>query len=202
VITPTQTATYYVTVSDGYNLANGNVSVIVNPVPLIHLGPADTTVCIYDTLTLDAGNPGCSYYWSNGATTQKIDVGTTGIGFDVQTYTVHVINPFACTDSATITVSFSFAACTGTQEQVGDARVRIFPNPNEGYFTVSIDRLNEDVDFSVETITGQSLLKSKIVPAPTGKTEIKVDLSMLPKGIYIVRLKGEGTNAVKKMIIH
>jgi hypothetical protein len=201
VITPVNTATYYVTVSDGYNLANGNVSVIVNPVPLIHLGPADTTVCIYDTLVLDAGNPGCNYYWSNGATTQTIEVGTTGIGFDVQTYTVHVINPFACTDSATITVSFSFAACTGTEEQVGDARVRIFPNPNQGNFTVSIDKLNEELVMTVENLTGQPAFSSKVKPAPAGRTEINVDLSLLPKGIYIVRLKGAGTTAIKKMII-
>lgn len=202
VVTPLQTTTFYVTVNDGYNQVSGSVNVVVNPIPIVSLGAADTTVCIYDTLTLDAGNPGCNYYWSNGATTQTILVETTGIGFDMQTYTVRVINPYACIDSATINVYFSFSACTGTEEQVGDAHIRIYPNPNHGSFIVSVQNITEDLDLAVENLAGQAIFAGTISASPSGTSEKNIDLPLLPKGIYIVRIKGTGTMAVRKMIIH
>jgi hypothetical protein len=202
VVTPVQTSAYHVTVSDGYNQVSGNVNVIVNPIPVINLGPSDTTVCIYDTLTLDAGNPGCNYYWSNGATSQFIRVGTTGIGFDVQTYSVRVINAYACADSATITVSFAFAACTGIEEEIGDARIRIFPNPNHGHFTIAAQNMTKDLSFTIETLTGQTVHSGSIQASSTGKSEKNIDLTVLPKGIYIVRIKGDPVMSVKKIIIY
>jgi len=202
VVTPLQTTTYYVTVNDGYNQVSGSVNVVVNPVPVISLGAADTTICIYDTLLLDAGNPGCSYYWSNGATTQTILVETTGIGFDVQTYTVRVINPYACVDSATINVYFSFSACTGTEEQTGDAHIRIFPNPNHGSFTVSVGNIRENLGLTVENLAGQTAWTGTIVASSAGTSEKNIDLPLLPKGIYIVRIKGTGTMAVRKIIVY
>ena len=38
----------------------------------------DTTICTGNSLNLDAGNPGGTYLWSTGATTQTITVNTTG----------------------------------------------------------------------------------------------------------------------------
>ncbi len=51
----------------------------------------DTTICIDEVLTLDAGT-GTSFLWSTGETTQTIDVDTTG------TYWVEVTTTNGCTD--------------------------------------------------------------------------------------------------------
>ncbi len=48
-----------------------------NP-PLVSLGP-DISSCKGDTVILDANNPGCSYLWSTGDTTQTTKVTTTDI---------------------------------------------------------------------------------------------------------------------------
>lgn len=53
--------------------------------PDVDLGN-DTTILQGQTLSLDAGNPGCSYLWSTGATTQTIQVGVAG------TYSVTATN--------------------------------------------------------------------------------------------------------------
>jgi hypothetical protein len=52
-------------------------NVTVNEWPLVELGN-DTTILAGQSLVLDAGNPGCSYLWSTGETTQVITVSTTG----------------------------------------------------------------------------------------------------------------------------
>jgi len=74
--------------------------VTVNTVSLsVYLGD-DTTLCSGSTLTLDPGtNPGATYSWNTGATTQTIDVTTSG------TYSVTVTNG-ACSNTDEIAVSF------------------------------------------------------------------------------------------------
>lgn len=84
MVTPVINTLYDVTVTDQFNTTQGNTLVSIYAEPFIYLGPPDTTVCVYDTLTLDAKNPGSTYLWSNGATSQEISFGTTGIGFDLQ----------------------------------------------------------------------------------------------------------------------
>ena len=64
--------------------------------PVVDLGP-DTTLCS-GSLTLDAGNPGDSYSWNTGATTQTIVVSSPG------TYWVTVTDALGQTDSDTIEV--------------------------------------------------------------------------------------------------
>ena len=109
--------TYSISVNDGFNTVNGNTLVSIYPQPQIHLGPPDSTVCIYDTVTLDAGNPGAIYLWSNGATSQKIRVGSPGIGYDLQHYEVQVTNTHGCISESAINVIFSFEACVGIGER-------------------------------------------------------------------------------------
>ncbi len=74
--------------------------VTVNTVGLsVYLGE-DTTLCSGSTLTLDPGaNPGATYSWNTGATTQTIDVTTSGI------YSVTITNG-ACSNTDEIVVSF------------------------------------------------------------------------------------------------
>jgi hypothetical protein len=55
------------------------------PPPNVDLGP-DVVICIGYTTMLDAGNPGATYLWSTGATSQTITVSTSG------TYSVTVTN--------------------------------------------------------------------------------------------------------------
>jgi len=53
------------------------LDVIVNNFPVVNLGN-DTTIYEGQSLTLDAGNPGCTHLWSTGETTQTITVTQSG----------------------------------------------------------------------------------------------------------------------------
>ena len=86
-ITVTNPGTYTVTMTD----ANGcvgtspSITVIVNAIPLISLGP-DQNLCTNQTSILNAGNPGSTYLWSTGANTQTITINSAG------TYWIQVSN--------------------------------------------------------------------------------------------------------------
>lgn len=74
------------------------VTVTVNALPTVSLG-ADTAAC--GSFVLDALNPGATYLWNTGDTTQTLTVATTG------TYYVDVTNTFGCTsrDSVVVTIN-------------------------------------------------------------------------------------------------
>lgn len=70
------TGTYYVEVTSGVCTASDTINVAVAD-PVVQLGN-DTTICFGNTVTLDAGNPGASYLWSNGTTNQQLTVSNSG----------------------------------------------------------------------------------------------------------------------------
>lgn len=73
-----------------------NLIVEANPIATL---PSDTSMCEGDAITLDAGNPGSTYIWNTGQTTQIIDVEDSGI------YTVEIDNGI-CTSVSQVEVSY------------------------------------------------------------------------------------------------
>jgi len=105
----TTSGTYWVRVTDGNTCTNTDtVIVTINPVPAPNLGP-DISFCSGQSATL---NPGtfAGYLWNTTATTQTINVTTTG------TYYVTVTNASGCTNTDTLVVQNVFP----------------LPNPNLG----------------------------------------------------------------------
>ncbi|HTO15575.1 MAG TPA: GEVED domain-containing protein, partial [Edaphocola sp.] len=95
------TGSYSVVVSNGTCSTSDTINVTVAPSPIVNLGN-DTAICAGDSLTLDAGTgTNTSYLWSTGATTQTINVTTSG------TYSVSLTNASGCstTDSINVTVN-------------------------------------------------------------------------------------------------
>lgn len=76
---------------------------ILNTNPVVELGN-DTIICAGETLTLDAGNPGSTYIWSNSNNfTQTLNVTTAG------SYIVYVTDPAGCLGIGTINVGMNNA---------------------------------------------------------------------------------------------
>jgi gliding motility-associated-like protein len=91
IANPAVNAIYYVSVSDGIATVTLNTVVTVNtsPVTPVISASGPTTFCSGGSITLTSG-AGTSYLWSNGATTQRINVTSSG------SYTVRVKNANGC----------------------------------------------------------------------------------------------------------
>ncbi len=97
-INVTAAGTYSVTIIDPAGCtATDAITITVNPSPNVNLG-ADINACADETIILNAGNPGATYLWSTGATTQTINANISG------TYSVTVTNGFGCIDVDLINV--------------------------------------------------------------------------------------------------
>lgn len=92
---------YYVDVTNNAGCISTdtiNVNVLTNPVKA--LGD-DKVACATEIVVLDAGNVGSTYLWSTGATTQTINVISSG------TYIVRVTNAAGCSSNDTVNVLFN-----------------------------------------------------------------------------------------------
>jgi hypothetical protein len=201
VVHPLINTVYQVTVTDQFNSTIGNTTVSIYPEPVIHLGPADTTVCIYDTVELDAGNPGASYLWSNGSVSRQITFGTTGIGSDKQVYSVEVTNENGCKSSSAISVYFSFEVCTGIGENNFSSHFTIYPNPAGNVVTIESSGVHGITRGTLFTTLGQELQRFTLQDPADGKSSVSLALSGLGKGIYLVRFSHPSSTFIQKLVI-
>jgi PKD repeat protein len=107
----THNGTYGVTVTNSQGCsASQSVSVTLNSVVSPTLG-SNSSYC--DSTTLDAGYPGATYAWSTGASTQTIQVTTTG------TYSVTVTDQNNCSGSSSVSITIN----KGTPVSLGPDKV-------------------------------------------------------------------------------
>lgn len=121
-ITVNSAGTYTVTVTDGDCSTTASVEVTVQDLPTVDLG-GDETICEGESITLDAGNPGADFEWSDNSTGQTLDVTDAG------TYTVTVTEG-TCSASDTVEVSYFDAP---------SADGIIANNQDECFYTFSVD---------------------------------------------------------------
>ena len=97
-IQPTTSGTHSVVVTTQQNCsATFDAVVTLVPTITVDLGN-DTTICLGSSVTIGAGNPGLTYAWSTGATSQTISVPSAG------TYSV-VVGNGSCTATDAIVIS-------------------------------------------------------------------------------------------------
>jgi PKD repeat protein len=99
--TVSYSGTYSVQVTDINGcLGTDDVLITVNPFPSVDLG-GDRVVCADEIFTLNAGNPGAQYVWSDNSTSQTIQPVVSG------TYSVMVTNSFGCKMSDAVRVTIN-----------------------------------------------------------------------------------------------
>lgn len=92
--------TYYVTASMGSCSTSDTIVIGEILLPVVDLGN-DTAICSGTSFTLDAGNAGSNFLWSNNATAQTISINQAGI------YYVAVTNSGGCSASDTVAIGES-----------------------------------------------------------------------------------------------
>jgi hypothetical protein len=206
LVSPAVTTTYTVVISDGYNTHQGNVAVQVNPLPFINLIPSgshiiavDTIVtCIFDTITIDATNANVNYLWSNGATAPSIQTSTTGVGYDVQTFSVNVANTLTgCENSGQITILFTYTECSYGINDENQMQVMVFPLPAVDQLYIKVQDLNYELSYQLCDTQGRTVRIGLLQP---GKQTDMIHLGSLLPGVYFLRISDKDSLRVVKVI--
>jgi hypothetical protein len=183
-----------VTVAGTNTCGTGPISaltVAVNPVP-----PAPVITQNENILTSSA-QVGNQWYFNGtqipGATGQTYEAVYIG------TYSAMVtINE--CNSNASNTIYVS--SVVGTNELVEIEKVNVYPNPNNGHFTLSVTiPWKEEFDLRISNELGITVYEKHMLVIDGTLTEA-IDLPNIPDGVYSVALIAANKQITRKIIVH
>ncbi|MDD5570187.1 MAG: PKD domain-containing protein [Bacteroidales bacterium] len=148
-VSPTQTTTYIVSVSNSCNTVTDNVVVTVNPLPAA-VTNNDTTIC-YGNNVIFTVTGGTNYIWSSGQNTSSVNVSPT------QTITYTVTSTNSCgsaTDAIIVTVIPQPSVDAGTDQTIClGLQVTIVASGNGSFSWSSGETTNSIMVSPVQTTT-------------------------------------------------
>ncbi|TND10219.1 MAG: hypothetical protein FD123_467 [Bacteroidetes bacterium] len=128
---------YSCTITDANGCTTTTSATLNDPnAPAVTLSVTQDTVCLADAaLTLSGESPAGGTWSGNGVTGNLFDPATAGLGTHLITYTY--MDSAGCTGIATDSIWVD--ACTGiSASAVATQQFTVFPNPNNGTFTLQI----------------------------------------------------------------
>lgn len=190
---------YKVEVSNSGNCTGSDsITIFKDNSPYINLGP-DATICKLSSIMLDAGYGFSDYLWSTGDTTQIIQIQGTNIGVGNHKIWVRVKSTYGCENTDTLNLKVD--DCQSITEMPDYYSIKVYPNPSKGRFNIHLESsLNEVISLELINLQGAILHQSQVnFIAP--QTDVVIDLSTLPKGVYIMRLRSDNLLRFERIVI-
>ena len=115
-------------------------------------------------------------------------------------YILMLTDSLGCT--AYDTLSIAIDTCVGIGAVVGVNAFEVYPNPNEGKFTVKVNLGHEFEALTLDVIDlNGRIVFTKEYLQPGSNLQEQITLNGLSRGAYFIRLEGEGMQLSRKMII-
>ena len=160
--------------------------------PVLELG-VDQSVNAGDTVTLDAG-VFTTYTWSTGSHSRIVKIDSAGVGYGTKKVYCVVTDTYG-TQSDTVRITFK--RNQGIVEHNAGLSISIQPNPvTNKQFTVTGSQNISAVE--VISIVGKTICSK---PVNSSQKVVKVSLSDVSEGIYMVRVTFMNNQSVTKKII-
>ncbi len=177
--------------------AHGNNSVTQNGFITVYADPA-TPVITQNTHTLTCTPTSMSSYqwYYNGILIPGATADTySQVPLPLGTYSVVITNANGCSSLSSFTV-----ISTGVNGVSNNDRVAIYPNPSNGSMQVVANLPEGDYTLSVDNIIGQTIYTEVI--HISGINTSNLNLSGYGTGIYLLNIKGNNMQVVKKIVVY
>jgi hypothetical protein len=153
----------------------------VNSLPAISISSTNSIICTGQSATLTATGAN-TYTWTGSIIANNIAVTPTAN----TTYSLWGTDLNNCENTAVFTLSVS--TCTGMDQIFNDGDIRIYPNPGNGVFKLTLPNF-KNVMVEVYSSIGQKVI-SKSFESQT----MEIDLSAFAEGVYILKLQNSERN--------
>jgi hypothetical protein len=171
----------------------------VNPLPTVALAAFANPFCLQTaSYVLSGGSPaGGTYSGAGISSSPDFSPTVAGLGNHVITYSFTDAN--ACSSSAT--QSLTVTDCTGLEELGLASLVSLYPNPNNGQFTLIIEETGlKQILISVMDLQGKEIFS--VTENNLGHVYQKeINLEGVSTGIYFVRINADGKLATMKLMV-
>jgi exo-beta-1,3-glucanase (GH17 family) len=161
----------------------------VNASPVLTVTADRLNICRNETVNISASGAN-TYSWSTSATTPSISLTPTTVTNLILT----VVGTSTASCESTGTIQIKVNSCNGLTEVSGGSAFEVFPNPNDGKFTL---RANHSLNLTVVNSLGQVIQTVSLTEANAFETE----LTGLSSGVYFIRTDFDNSILTKKIII-
>ena len=201
-ITVSVSDTFDVVVTNSFLCSSTDTIIVqVNTPPTVNLGN-NITICDAnsDVVTLDAGPGFASYAWTGSFTTQTITIHGSTLGAGTYNYSVTVTDVNGCT--ATDAIVITVTSCTGIEESNSIPDIAIYPNPNEGSFSIEINtEVGETITLKVVNTIGEVIIDEEHTLA-RNQSKLNVNMPDAPPGVYFLQLKTTKGLITRRVIVN
>ncbi|MCB9232352.1 MAG: T9SS type A sorting domain-containing protein [Bacteroidia bacterium] len=165
----------------------------------------DNSLCINDTAVYSVTFVnGLTYNWSapTGATVnagQGTNQATIIFGSNDGNVSVTATNMCGTSPASDLAVTLD-SCLTGLLEGLADLPAVLYPNPSNGRVKVKFTVPTGDLNMTVLTVNGQTLLTKGMGSARQG-TELELDLTSLGQGIYLLKIADQTQGMVRRIEI-
>jgi len=186
---PPATSNYTVTATTAAGCAaSTNVTVTVNPYPVVTIGSIPDTVCISDPIIPLAASPVGGSWSGIGVSGTNFVPPATAIGTYTLTYSY--TSAFGCTTTATKKIAVK--DCPERIILLRDNALLLYPNPNNGQFNIKINSvLYNNLIMKVYTNNGILVRTQQFGGLAWGRI-VPIDLTNLAGGVYMVKFYYDG----------
>ena len=190
-------ATYFVNITAACGSASPTV--VVADIPDAIAG--FTMVQSFMTAAMTNTSTGAidAYYWDFGDATSSTDMSPIHLYADTGVFVVTLTVTGPCgTDVITQNM---YSNTVGLNEMLLDNELEVYPNPNNGEFTISIN-MDKETEVSAELTDPQGkVVWSKDFGMVMGKRTEAVQLSSQAAGVYFLKIAANDTYIVRKLTV-
>lgn len=199
VVHPSVTTTYYVQnyFQKVFSMASDSITIVVRPASALTFTLAKDTVCSAISSVSLSASPGGGVFSGTGVSGNNFNPSVAGVGKFGITYT-YTGGGDTCTTA--VTDSIVVASCLGISPvNYLDSKVDVYPNPNDGSFSLSLGLNARRVKVDILDITGRNIYSNTVYNVKAGNTE-SYNLNLAP-AMYIIKISVDGQNIVKKLSV-
>ena len=100
------------------------------------------------------------------------------------------------------TWSFKTEGYAGLEEEFGAKSVAVYPNPNQGVFSINIYSLTQqEIDLTITDLTGK-VVYNELMLCNSGENSKEIRLENLQNGLYLVSVRKGNETVTKKLFIY
>ena len=173
-----------------------NATITINANPTVTASASSVVVCVDDASVTLTGTPTGGAWSGPGVTGSNFDPATAGLGLQTASYSY--TGPNGCVGSSTVSVQVD--ACVGFVENTLANGVSVYPNPNNGSFTLGVSANVGDLTIKITDMQGRVVYASVENNVNAGFVK-QISLDTQSSGMYLMHIITNGEQQTKKIAV-